>query len=256
LRLSCGQKVFLGKLLCDDSRFGYEEIRMQVYLLSVKELVYSPDDNPMNAVLAVRLRQRAIKMLDEHRREKVNNLKTEVAQSQAIGAGLLLQLAVQNERPDNDEVMELSVSEILEKLHEPIQIDYVYDIYGKPDFADASWHFNLSHSGEYVCLVTDNNPVGVDIQQMRPLKNYHLAERFFSEKELAKMESCINEGEKVECFYDIWVKKESYAKLTGEGIGKTVGLDTEYAGLPVCWRVLDEPEGYRVAICKAITEAG
>ena len=220
-------------------------------MLSVKELVYSPDDNPMNAVLAVRLRQRAIKMLDEHRREKVNNLKTEVAQSQAIGAGLLLQLVVQNEGDTDEKMFELSVSEVLEKLHEPIQIDYVYDIHGKPDFADASWHFNLSHSGEYVCLVTDNNPVGVDIQQMRPLKNYHLAERFFSEKELAKMESCTNEGEKVDCFYDIWVKKESYAKLTGEGIGKTVGLDTEDTNLQVIWHGFVCPEGYRMAVCAA-----
>ena len=252
MRLSCGQKVFLGKPLCNGSRFGYEEIRMQVYLLSVKELVYSPDDNPMNAVLAVRLRQRAIKMLDEHRREKVNNLKTEVAQSQAIGAGLLLQLVVQNERSADDKVLELSVSEVLEKLHEPVSVDYVYDIHGKPDFADTSWHFNLSHSGEYVCLVTDDNPVGVDIQQMRPLKNYHLAERFYCEAELAKMESCANEAEKVECFYDIWVKKESYAKLTGEGIGKAVGLNTEDASIPVCWRQVEAPVGYRLTVCSSL----
>ena len=229
---------------------------MRAYLLSTSELVCGENDDEMKAVQAVILRQQALKKLDTHRLEKVHNLKTEEAKNQAIGAGLLLQLAVQEKGADSEGMVDLSVSEVLEKLHEAVEIEYVYNYHGKPDFADETWHFNLSHSGEYVCLVISECSVGVDIQQMRPLKNYHLAERFFSEKELAKMESCINEGEKVECFYDIWVKKESYAKLTGEGIGRTVGLDTEYAGLPVCWRVLDEPEGYRVAICKAITEAG
>lgn len=224
---------------------------MQLYLLSIKELMYEAEDMAENAIRVIQLQQDALKKLDAHRREKVVGLNAEMTRIQAIGAGLLLQLAVQNERPDNDEVVVLSVSEVLEKLHEPVSIDYVYDIHGKPDFADTSWHFNLSHSGEYVCLVTDDNPVGVDIQQMRPLKNYHLAERFYSEKELVKMESCTNEAEKVECFYDIWVKKESYAKFTGEGIGKTVGLDTEGTNLQVIWHDFACPEGYRMAVCAA-----
>lgn len=229
---------------------------MQVYLLSIKELLYRPEDEAMDAFQVVSMRQRALKMLDEHRLEKVHKINAESAQSQAIGAGLLLQLAVQRKDHDNDEMVVLTVSEVLEKLHAPVQIEYVYDIHGKPDFADATWHFNLSHSGEYVCLVIDESPVGVDIQQMRPLKNYHLAECYFSERELSKLEACANEVEKLECFYDIWVKKESYAKLTGEGIGRTVNMDTEAIGLSVCWRMQDGPKGYRVAICKAITEAG
>lgn len=224
---------------------------MQVYLLSIKELLYRPDE-AMNAVQAAQLRQRALKMLDKQRLEKAQKINAETAQSQSIGAGLLLQFAVQMKGQFNEEMLMLSVSEVLEKMEAPIPIDYNYDIYGKPDFADANWHFNLSHSGEYVCLVTDESPVGVDIQQMRPLKNYHLAERFFSEKELIKIESYINITEKVECFYDIWVKKESYAKLTGEGIGKVVGLDTEDESIPVCWRQFEAPVGYRLVVCSSL----
>ena len=229
---------------------------MRVYLLSTNELVCQENDDEMKAVQAVILRQQALKKLDTYRLEKVHNLKTEEAKNQAIGAGLLLQLAVQEKDSEPDGMVELSVSEVLGKLHEAVEIEYVYNYYGKPDFADETWHFNLSHSGEYVCLVTSECPVGVDIQKMRPLKNYHLAERYFSEKELSKLEACTNEAEKVECFYDIWVKKEAYAKYTGEGIGRTVTFDTEDTGLSVCWRMPDGPEGYRVAICKTITEAG
>jgi len=229
---------------------------MRAYLLSTSELVCGENDDEMKAVQAVILRQQALKKLDTHRLEKVHNLKTEEAKNQAIGAGLLLQLAVQEKGADSEGMVDLSVSEVLEKLHEAVEIEYVYNYHGKPDFADETWHFNLSHSGEYVCLVISECSVGVDIQQIRPLKNYHLAERYFSERELSKLEACANEAEKVECFYDIWVKKEAYAKLTGEGIGRTVTFDTEDTDLSVCWRMPDGPEGYRVAICKAITEAG
>ncbi len=224
---------------------------MQLYLLSIKELIYEAEDMAENAMRVIQLQQDALKNLDAHRREKVVGLNAEMTRIQSIGAGLLLQLAVQTKELDGEGMVELSVSEVMEKLHEPIPIDYVYDIHDKPDFADGSWHFNLSHSGEFVCLVIDKCPVGVDIQQMRPLKNYHLAERFFSEKELAKMETCANEAEKVECFYDIWVKKEAYAKLTGEGIGQTVGLDTEDVSLQVSWHDFACPEGYRLAVCTA-----
>lgn len=250
MRLSCGQEVFR-ELLCNGSRFGYEEIRMQVYLLSIKELLYGTDDDAMNALRSVQVRQCALKMLDKSRLEKVRNINAETAQSQSIGAGLLLQYAVQMKEQNSKEIVILSVSEVLEQLKAPISIDYVYDAYGKPDFADANWHFNLSHSGKYVCLVIDKYPVGVDIQQMRPLKNYHLAERFFAERELAKIEACADEAEKVECFYDIWVKKESYAKLTGEGIGQTIGVDTEDSNLRVIWHGFACPEGYRLAVCAA-----
>lgn len=221
---------------------------MQVYLLSIKELLYHPDEDAMNAVRAVQLRQRALQMLDEHRREKSYNIKAETAQSQSIGAGLLLQYAVQA-KDRREAVAVLSVSEILDKIKAPVSIGYAYDMHGKPDFAEGDWHFNLSHSGEYVCLVIDKQPVGVDIQHMRPLKNYHLAERYFSEKELSKLEKCRGEAEKAECFYDIWVKKEAYAKLTGEGIGRTVKLDTEDTDNTVCWHAFEAPAGYRLTVC-------
>ncbi len=241
----------MGDVLYTGSRFGYEENEMRVYLLSMNELVCEENDDEMKAVQAVILRQQALKKLDTHRLEKVHNLKTEEAKNQAIGAGLLLQLAVQEKGADSEGIVELSVSEVLEKLHEAVEIEYVYNYYGKPDFVDETWHFNLSHSGEVVCLVTDKQPVGVDIQKMRPLKNYHLAERYFSERELSKLEACANEAEKVECFYDIWVKKEAYAKYTGEGIGRTVTFDTEDANLSVCWWKFDCPEEYRLAVCTA-----
>ena len=219
---------------------------MQLQLLSIKELMEESEESKKTPL---GLRQMALRKIDEHRREKVLLLKSDVAICQALGAGLLLQLAAQGK-----ERRVWSVAEALEVLDEPVQIEYVYGAHGKPDFADLSRHFNLSHSGEYIVLVTDEHPVGVDIQNMRPLKNYHLAERYFSEKELSKLEVCATASEKVECFYDIWVKKESYAKLTGEGIGLTIKFDTEDADLQVCWHAFEAPEGYRLAVCSNLSD--
>ncbi len=219
---------------------------MQLQLLSIKELM---DEWEESKNVPLRIRQIALGKIDEHRRVKVLQLKSDVAICQALGAGLLLQLAAQGK-----ERRVWSVAEALEVLDEPVQIEYVYGTHGKPDFADTSRHFNLSHSGEYIALVTDENSVGVDIQNMRPLKNYHLAERYFSEKELSRLEACATASEKEECFYDIWVKKEAYAKLTGEGIGLTIKVDTEDEDLQVCWHAFEAPEGYRLAVCSTLSD--
>lgn len=232
---------------------------MQLYLLSIRELLETAGNAASNGKQINRenqedsLREKALQKLDAHRMQKVRKLKAPSAANQAIGAGLLLQLAVQTRGREITGRI-LTVSEVLSILHEPMQIDYHYDVHGKPDFADTTWHFNLSHSGEYVCLVTDEAPVGVDIQQMRPLKNYHLAEKYFSKGELTQLEACESQAEKEACFYRIWVQKEAYAKFTGEGIARAVSLDTRDIGSQVSWWMPDGPKGYQLAVCSSLRD--
>lgn len=224
---------------------------MQLYLLSVKELLEQKEEKSCRAEL---LSQEALQMLDEHRLQKAEGIKNHQTRMQAVGAGLLLQYAVQKPHCAKSVLEEVSVTEIMHRLTEPVKIEYVYNSYGKPDFAESSRHFSLSHSGEYVCLVIGESPVGVDIQRMGCNFNYRLAEKFFSDRELAKLQNCIRKADKAECFFDIWVKKEAYAKLTGEGIGRTIYTDTEDGQLPVCWQMYGALPGYRLAVCTAIRE--
>lgn len=233
---------------------------MKGYLLSVEEL--------NNGTKAQRLLDEALQKLDVHRLAKVNRLRVGKAKNQAVGAGLLLQLAVQEQisecstpeeqisreqdmRNETTVLERITLANLLERLGDPVQIAYSHGTKGKPDFADAMMgHFNLSHSEEYVCAVFDRRELGVDIQWMRPLKNMRMAERFFSQGEKQALADCSNPGMREKLFYRIWVKKESYAKLTGEGIAAVVEQDTFALARQVVWQEWEMPEGYCMAVCQ------
>ncbi|MCM1112479.1 MAG: 4'-phosphopantetheinyl transferase superfamily protein [Muribaculum sp.] len=239
---------------------------MKCYLLSVEEFE--------QAVEAERLRASALERLDAHRLEKVRRSRTGTARNLALGAGLVLQLAVQEgmrqERTSACEVSQsargfkapdgaairtaklpiLTVSEALERLAGPVQIAYRCGAQGKPDFAQEDWHFNLSHSGRYVCCVLDRAEVGVDLQQMRPFAGRNPGERFFAPRERELLAACEDVAERELLFYRLWVRKESYAKLTGEGIAAAVARDVAELERDVVWQTYDLPEGYCMAVCR------
>ncbi len=239
---------------------------MECYLLSVEEF---DSDSGTEALLAS-----AMKKLDECRLEKVRRTRPGKVRDLAVGAGLALQLAVQegmrqekhcethlSGMPCAAEMWHvpgiraqvnsiLTVSEALERLGDPVQIPYRYGTHGKPDFAGSGWHFNLSHSGRYVCCVLDREEVGIDLQQMRPLAGRNPAGRFFSKRERERLNACGDEAEQERLFYRIWVRKESYAKLTGEGLAAVLAQDVWELEKRVVWQERELPEGYFLAICQ------
>lgn len=238
-----------------------------------------------------------LKKIDTHRLEKLHRLKVENAKELAIGAGMLLQLAwadctdvetanvpngnVKNEKVQDYkaqehrkrieeseiEIVVLRLSDLLQRLASdrfPVEIPYQYGEHGKPDFAEGGYHFNLSHSGDYVCLAVDQNQIGIDIQKMCPLRDLKVAEHFFTMREQEALKAYDEKQAQELLFYTIWVKKEAYAKLTGEGI--TIGVQKET--LPeelmmeelstgvlhtcgeIVWNMLQAPAGYRMAVCR------
>ena len=236
---------------------------MTIYLLSLKEL--------NNGVIGEKLAKECLLKLDTYRLEKVQKLRMGSARNGAIGAGLLLQLASvwdagQDFRADGHgqvHCVHLTISELLKHLDSeefPRRIAYSYGTHGKPDFEKGDKHFNLSHSGGYVCCAVGLQEMGIDLQDRRPLKNFRIAQRYFSEKEKTALERCVDPMQKEELFYRIWVKKEAYAKLTGEGIATGVTVDTYADGgnktadaasgaNRVVWQELEAPEGYCMAVC-------
>lgn len=75
--------------------------------------------------------------------------------------------------------------------------------------------FNLSHSGRLAACAIGEQPVGVDLEQVRPLRE-KLVEACFTEREKRKLQE--NPEKKDELFTRFWTQKESAAKLTHEGI--------------------------------------
>jgi 4'-phosphopantetheinyl transferase len=95
-------------------------------------------------------------------------------------------------------------------------IDHILDTdeYGKPylkNYPDI--HFNLSHSEKYVACAVSDSPVGVDIEYIHDI-DMNIAKHYFYGTEY---EYILNNNNKKKAFFELWVLKESYMKMTGLG---------------------------------------
>ncbi|CAM5489435.1 4'-phosphopantetheinyl transferase family protein [Bacillus safensis] len=88
---------------------------------------------------------------------------------------------------------------------------------GKPVVRQLpSFHFNLSHSGNWVVCAVDDAPVGIDIEEIKPI-DLAIAKRFFSADEYQDLLSQPAERQEA-YFFHLWSMKEAFIKLTGKGL--------------------------------------
>lgn len=233
---------------------------IQVYLLTVCELRRRMEETTLAGGKSDMFALRGWDRLALWQQEKVSRCAQSGARALCMGGQLLLQygahrrFAAGERETDRDITWQsLSYPQLLEDISAPLSLQVAYEPQGKPYIADVPWHYNLSHSGDYVALAVGDVPVGIDIQQMQPYGD-SLVRRFFSEEEAAA-----HERFKVECkseccdrtalFYTLWCRKEAYGKLKGTGLTEEVlkrnmledvGVHLyEYGGIP----------GYRVCVC-------
>ena len=100
------------------------------------------------------------------------------------------------------------------------EIHFLKTTKGKPYLENSSIHFNLTHSGEWVVLAIADIDVGIDVEKFRQV-NYRIAIRFFSKEENELLEQ-LEGTEKLKLFFDFWTLKESYLKLLGTGLTKSL----------------------------------
>ncbi|CDG64934.1 hypothetical protein MBMB1_0831 [Methanobacterium sp. MB1] len=97
---------------------------------------------------------------------------------------------------------------------------YDYDEYGKPFLENhPQVHFNLSHSEDYVACAVSDSPVGVDIERVQDA-SLDIARHYFFGSEYQHIKNSTN---RERTFFQFWVLKESYMKMTG--LGLRLGLD-------------------------------
>ena len=137
-------------------------------------------------------------------------------------------------------------------LEEGLRAEYGRDLkfeprargeHGKPFFTLApNIHYNISHSGIYVMCAFAPVPVGIDVQEHRPVKYEMVLRRTVSPE---RMQEILEAEDPAYEFYREWVLREAYIKWTGEGLSRdlrTIPMEEgSHAFLPV-------DEGYSSAI--------
>jgi 4'-phosphopantetheinyl transferase len=112
---------------------------------------------------------------------------------------------------------------------EPAALQFIRDANDKPQLAEpyANWHFNLSHSHDWVVLaVSSIGPVGIDVESHERKNNLSgIARRFFSADENISLTNLDN-AQWMEQFFAIWTLKEAHAKALGCGLSKILSCSS------------------------------
>lgn len=179
----------------------------------------------------------AYQQASEARKSKVDRFRFETDKRLSLGAGILLQQALERE----------NIS------------DWVIDVMpgGKPYLKNTrEWFFNLSHSGTKVLCVLAREPVGCDIEKTEkaPLE---LVQGVLSRQEQNQL-VCLEGDTQRDYFYKLWTGKESYLKLTGEGLSHRLNDITIF--VPFRRQMIENKwvnfydiscgEGYQATVCR------
>lgn len=133
--------------------------------------------------------------LSEKRREKFNKLKKKRDKENCVASYLLLKKALKDFGIENFEI--------------------VIGENGKPFLKDnGNIFFNISHTTSGVAVVSDEKPVGIDIQDILEAKNA-VIERCFSERE---KEIIFSSPSPEKDFTRLWTLKESAVKCSAETV--------------------------------------
>ncbi|MBQ6947622.1 MAG: 4'-phosphopantetheinyl transferase superfamily protein [Clostridia bacterium] len=117
------------------------------------------------------------------------------------------------------------------------QIRLLRDEKGKPFAPDLPLHFSISHSGPWVVCAVSSNPVGVDIEILRPI-DPKIAHRICHPEDLPFLEGK-TEAEVIRKFFLLWTAKEARGKRDGTGLQNIREIPLSRI-LPRCHRITTE----------------
>ncbi|KAF6619222.1 4'-phosphopantetheinyl transferase superfamily protein [Paenibacillus sp. EKM102P] len=143
-------------------------------------------------------------------------------------------------------------------------LQFTYNAFGKPSLLNApAFHFNVSHSGKWVVCAIDDHPLGIDIEQLRPI-DFEVGRVCFSDTEYDALMQQDAES-RLSYFYDLWTLKESFVKAEGQGLTlplksfsfelearPSIGFTTEGFTTEYChFKQYELDPDYKMAVCAA-----
>ena len=196
---------------------------VKVYACYINDL---PDPQSDKTVLKDLPQNRIEKILKQHKIE---------SRKQSFCAGLLLKYVLSKYRIDSSYIKTGTK--------------------GKPEVQGL--HFNISHSNDIVICAVSENDIGCDIEKISTA-NLSIAKRFFTENEFKYIESFSGKDADNE-FYRLWTAKESFIKMTGEGLSRPL-KSFEVQCIPKMQIIINEElypcyikeyqiEGYKLTVC-------
>lgn len=122
---------------------------------------------------------------------------------------------------------------------------FSYSEHGKPFLKDfPGLKFSLSHCRRSVACIVSDREVGIDTEEIREYDD-SLAAFVLSDEELSKVRAASSPSAE---FTRLWTMKESYAKMTGRGLGNDLKNILKEADASF-ETITNEEGGYIVTSC-------
>ena len=129
----------------------------------------------------------------------------------------------------------------------------------------AGWDFNVSHSGDYVAVAVGRGQVGVDLEQIRPVREMEsIVDRYFHPDEGAVWRA-VAPGLRKEAFFVLWSAREASMKCVGFGLARGLSVTRVgsailseriapalVGGATIEVRRLSAPQGYVAMVAQAV----
>lgn len=136
-----------------------------------------------------------LRLMPPERRERLLRLQQEEKRREPLCAYMILRLALW-EQYRWRELPTIAVTSL-----------------GKPYFPDhPEVHFSISHTGGAVLVGVSDQPVGVDIEKLRPV----------SQRTMRRLAGAYTEEE----FFQSWVRREARTKRSGNGVSTMMRSET------------------------------
>lgn len=150
--------------------------------------------------------QQAYRQLSPSRKEYIQQLRRQEDQTRSLAAELLAY-----------RLLRQHYSVTTAQLHRRAN--------GQPYFTGCDLHVSISHCDDLVACAISRDPVGIDIERIRPIKPSLLRYVCTAEEYAYLQGSCHETDEALcqnpdaqRCFFEIWTAKEACFKKHGTGI--------------------------------------
>ena len=148
-------------------------------------------------------------LMDEEKQKKVNRYRFDDDKKRTVAGEMLARKAI-------NELCGVSQENIIFGKTEK----------GKPFAENVDIYFNISHSGNFVVCAADKKSIGVDIEEIRPVK-LNIAKRVYTQDELfylfgyTPIDDDFDKTPDFQMlvrFFELWTAKEAFLKYAGTGI--------------------------------------